>query len=167
MPNEKGPIAHQAYLLWQKGQSLDAGRLIFEKLPLQTRPIWAAKILKIVIEKAGIVDSSFRRILKIADNPDLWKDAHAAFSEIRREVLKLDKLRQNGLSAEQDTFCCILSLAELVAKVTYNATEPSDEFDEDSGWWIVPSLRAFGDSWKDAEFLEKAWNTVVLYAEDS
>jgi hypothetical protein len=30
-----------------------------------------------------------------------------------------------------------LVLAELVAKVTYNETNPDDEFDEDSGWWVA------------------------------
>ena len=43
-------------------------------------------------------------------------------------------------------------------KVTYNATNPNDEFDEDSGWWIVACLRGFVDArWKDEEFATAAW----------
>jgi hypothetical protein len=56
---------------------------------------------------------------------------------------------------------CLLSLAELVAKVTYNAAEPPDPFDEDSGWWIAASIRGFVDHrWKDQEFSEAAWSAL-------
>ena len=51
----------------------------------------------------------------------------------------------------------LFALAELVAKVTYNAAEPPDEFDQDSGWWIASELRYFVDLWNDKSFSESAW----------
>jgi hypothetical protein len=48
-------------------------------------------------------------------------------------------------------------LAENVAKVLYNATDPRDEFDEDSGWWIVSCLKDILDVLKDDEFSKVAW----------
>ena len=57
-------------------------------------------------------------------------------------------------------FASLLSLAELVAKVTYNAVDPPDEFDEDSGWWIAASLRGFVDLWMDDEFSKVAWSAL-------
>jgi hypothetical protein len=41
------------------------------------------------------------------------------------------------LTKDQETLASLLLLAEMVAKVTYNATDPPDEFDENSGWWIA------------------------------
>jgi len=61
---------------------------------------------------------------------------------------------------EQVMFPFLLSLAELVAKVTYNAVDPPDEFDEDSGWWIAASLRAFVERWNDTNFSEAAWSAL-------
>jgi hypothetical protein len=51
-------------------------------------------------------------------------------------------------------------LAELVAKVTYNATDPPDRFDEDSGWWIAACLRDLVDRLGDEEFSEAAWSAL-------
>lgn len=51
----------------------------------------------------------------------------------------------------------LLPLGELVAKVTYNATNPMDEFDEDSGWWIAPCLQDILSRLNDDAFSNEAW----------
>jgi len=58
-----------------------------------------------------------------------------------------------------------LLLAELVAKVTYNATNPDDEFDEDSGWWIAVCLKDILDSVSDSAFSEKMWQVLCNESE--
>jgi hypothetical protein len=68
--------------------------------------------------------------------------------------------RKRKLSREKTLLLYHLSLAELVAKVTYNASEPRDPFDEDSGWWIVVSLKGLVDLWNDEEFSRRAWMVV-------
>jgi len=47
-----------------------------------------------------------------------------------------------------------------VAKVTYNATNPTDEFDEDSGWWIARCLKDVLELLGDDEFSRSMWTTL-------
>jgi hypothetical protein len=98
-------------------------------------------------------------VLYTADHQAIWGNSHRAFSTLRASTLELDELeRTRGLTEDQKLLGSILSLAELVAKVTYNATNPPDEFDEDSGWWIAACLKGFVDHrWSDDEFSQAAW----------
>jgi hypothetical protein len=104
-------------------------------------------------------------VLYIADHTKEWRNAHDAFSTVRKSTLKLDRIRERGLTKEQELLGWLLALAELVAKVTYNATDPLDEFDEDSGWWIAPCLKGFLDSLNDDEFSNAAWSALCSGAE--
>jgi len=146
---------------WQGGQPVEAGRLIHDNLPAEARPAWAATILRLVLDRSGTDRSHFERILYTADHPRQWANGHRCFDLLRDETLKCDDLRRRGrLTTDQEMFASLLSLAELVAKVTYNAVDPPDEFDEDSGWWIAVSLRAFVEMWNDAKFSEAAWSAL-------
>lgn len=148
---------------WQGGQPVEAGRLIYDSLAPEARPAWAARILRLVIERSKVDRSHFERILFTAEHPRQWANGHRCFDLLRNETLKYDDMRRMGrLTKEQDTFALVLSMAELVAKVTYNAVDPPDEFDEDSGWWIAASLKSFVDSWKDDEFSKAAWSALCL-----
>lgn len=140
---------------------MEAGRLIFEKLPTRVRPSWAARILRLVLERSGVQFSPIEHVLHLADNAAEWGDAHRAFSTLRDSMLELDELdRTQGLADDQKLLRWLLSLAELVAKVIYNATDPPDEFDEDSGWWIAACLRGFVDFWNDEKFSKTAWSAL-------
>jgi hypothetical protein len=50
----------------------------------------------------------------------------------------------------------LLLLAEIAAKVMYNATQPDDPFDEDSGWWLAPCLRELLSTGLSAEVAGQA-----------
>lgn len=144
MTNNDNDVVKQAADYWIEGEAMEAGKLLFQRLSNDLRPRWAARILRLVLEKAGIQSPLFAKVLYDADHQRLWGDGHRAFSTLRDSTLKLDEVRRTrGLTEGQDTLACVLALAELVAKVTYNAANPPDEFDEDSGWWIVSSLKAF------------------------
>ena len=52
-------------------------------------------------------------------------------------------------------------VAELVAKVTYNETDPDDEFDEDSGWWIAPCVKTVLEEIGDAGFERSMWLMLI------
>jgi hypothetical protein len=155
MPNENSNYLNQASEYWRIGQPLEAGRLIFENLPTEIRPRWAASILKSVVERTGVKSPPIEHILHLADRPSEWKDAHKAFSEARDLTLKLDKLTPR--SAEQALLLQHMGLAELVAKVIYNATNPPDEFDEDSGWWVAVCLKSILDLLDDDDFSKLMW----------
>ena len=155
MANES--VRERAGEYWLGGDPLKAGELIFESLHADDRPGWAAGILRLVLERTKVRSPAIDHILYVADRARKWKGAHAAFSAARREVLILDKLaRLGGLAEDQKTRLHVLALAELVAKVTYNAIDPPDEFDEDSGWWIARCLRGFVNP-RDQAFAEAAW----------
>ncbi len=69
--------------------------------------------------------------------------------------MKLDKLITR--SPEQTLLLQQVGLAELVAKVIYNATNPPDEFDGDSGWWVAVCLKSILDLLNDDEFSRLMW----------
>jgi hypothetical protein len=162
MPNQESEHLKRAAEYWNSGQPLQAGKLIFENLPNEARPKWASRILRIILERSGIQSSLFDPILHTADHQPMWGNGHRVFSTLRASTLKLDDMkRTKGATEAQKLFGYILSLAELVAKVTYNATNPPDEFDEDSGWWIAACLRCVVDHrWKDEHFAKAAWSAL-------
>ena len=159
MQNEKKSYLEQAAAYWRGDQPLKAGELIFENLPTMVRPRWAGRILRLVVERSGIQSPLLDEVLHTAEDPATWGSAHRLFSSIRGSVLELDRLQKlHGLTKEQEVLHWVLSVAELVAKVTYNATDPPDEFDEDSGWWMASLLRSLVDySRADDEFPAMAW----------
>ena len=169
----------QAEEAWKQGNALKAGRLIFENRPPDERPGWAAAILRLVLDRSGIERaedqagwvarvlgfhrcavnlSTFKQVLDTAENSEQWANGHRAFDRLRREVLVLENVaRTRRLTKEEQTHQAVLLLAELVAKVSYNATNPSDSFDHDSGWWIAACVRDLVDLWRDEEFSRAAW----------
>ena len=162
MVSKGDDLFHRAAMCWNEKQPLEAGRLIFENLPTEVRPSWAASVLRLVLARSGIHFPVLEQVLHTADHEDMWKNGHRVFSTLRAAVMNIDEVeRARDLTDDQKLLRSILSLAELVAKVTYNATHPPDEFDEDSGWWIAACLRGFVDHrWKDKEFSNAAWSTL-------
>jgi hypothetical protein len=144
---------------WIDGQPLEAGKLIFERLPSEIRPQWANNILRSVVERTGIKSDVIDRVISTADCRDEWGKAHDVFSAVRDKTLQVD---QWGPHTQRTLLQCHLVLAELVAKVTYNATNPPDEFDEDSGWWIAPCLKDILDLVGDKAFSEATWSVFCL-----
>jgi len=148
--------------LWANGKPLEAGRLIYESLPLELRPGWASRILRLVLDRSKIQSSEIDDLLIVADNKPMWKDGHKVFDRLRNATLELDDLRRiRAPSVEESLQNYVLSLAELVAKVVYNATTPPDEFDEESGWRIAAYLRWLVDrQWPDEAFERQAWEVL-------
>lgn len=144
---------------WMEGQPFEAGKLIFESLPSEIRPQWANNILRSVVERTGIKSDVIDRVISTADCPDQWGKAHDVFSAVRGKTLQVD---QWGPHPQKTLLERHLVLAELVAKVTYNATNPPDEFDEDSGWWIAPCLKDILDLVGDKAFSKAIWSVVCL-----
>lgn len=106
----------------------DGGRRIFLAVPVNARPGWAATLLELLAPYEPAIPSEVQELLHLIEDDKRWPEAHRQFNRIR-EV----SLRQ-----PQNTF---LDLAELVAKVTYNASNSPAPFDADAGWYI-PALAA-------------------------
>lgn len=169
MPSNDPNRFDQATKQWHGGQALEAGRLLLENLPTHLRPIWASNILRLVLGRSGVDPSLFHQVLYTAEHQPMWANGHRTFSILRNSVLELDELERTiGLTKEQKLLKYVLHLAELVAKVTYNAVSPPDEFDEDSGWSIAASLRGFVDHyWREDKFAQAAWSALTWHGNET
>ncbi len=162
MSNSEHVIRERAAQYWSSGQPLEAGRLIFENLPTEVRPKWAASILRLVTNRSGASSEAFEQVLYDAEHQSMWADGHRAFDTLRQSTLRLEG-RRGRLDDGEQLQISVLSLAELVAKVTYNAANPADPFDEDSGWWIAKILRDLVDHrWTDEAFSKEAWSALCF-----
>lgn len=140
---------------WQQGSALEAGRLIFDSLPIERHPGWATAILVAILDRTQITCDAVQRLLEVAKSPTDWGKAHQVFDQLRRVTIMME--RSTKRDYRQNLLLKVLYLAELVAKVIYNSTNPEDEFDEDSGWWIAPCLQDVLDFVNDDSFSAKMW----------
>jgi hypothetical protein len=115
MSNQNSKHLMQASEYWNEGQLLDAGRLIFENLPIEVRPKWASRVLALVVKRTGVKLPPIERILQIASNPSEWNKARDAFSSVRTSTLELEELGERR-SNQQALLLRLLLLTELVAK---------------------------------------------------
>src|ERR1700689_5293577 len=106
MPTDEDNYLERAREYWQGGLPVEAGRLIHDNLPAEVRPTWAARILRLVLDRSGVDRSSrshFIRILETADQPRWWANGHRCFDLLRDETLKCDDLRRRGrLTKDQE-----------------------------------------------------------------
>lgn len=106
--------------------ALGTGKLIFESVPSELQPRWAGFVLSQFNYYVRPLPKQVSELFTLIKHPDSWKLAHEQFTEIRKLLLS------NSLF-ELDAY---LYLAEIVAKVTYNASGAPAPFDEDSGWYL-------------------------------
>jgi hypothetical protein len=161
MSNDNSSYAETATRSWRTGDVLEAGRVICEHLPIRLRPKWAAQLLRLAVLRSGIRVPAIEHVLYTADDPTEWCHAHRVFSVVRMSTLELESVPYDNLTTDQRVLIWLLAIAELVAKVSYNATDPPDPFDEDSGAWLAPCLKGFVDVLDDEEFADRALSTLV------
>lgn len=131
--------------------NIKIGQEIFENLPNDIRPGWAGLVLSRYDNYIKDIPTSIKELYPIIDNKDRWKEAHEQFAKIR--VFGLD-----NKNYQPETY---LRLAELVAKVTYNASGQPAHFDSDSGHHI-PSLALKATEHFDDSRLEDEVKSVIL-----
>lgn len=134
---------------WKAGRSLEAGRLLYENIPVELRPAWAAEVLAIARSHVPPIPE-VEAVLEIASNPSRWPEARETFRAVRKLTLQ----------AEEPLYEGVLILAENVAKVTYNSSGHPPPFDHDSGWWIAQNLKYIIEQVNDPEFTADAWSTL-------
>ena len=157
------PARHQEALdLWSKGKILDAGRLLFQSLDPEDRPTWSCDILRNAIRKTGFQVPVAENVLKMGGDSTKWSQAKTAFSEVRQETLRLEGIQKR--SPEERVMLRLLYVAELVAKVLYNCTDPLDPFDEDSGWWIASCFKDLIELFEGANSSSVAWSVLTQTA---
>jgi hypothetical protein len=151
-------IVEQASEFWRLGNALEAGKLICQDIPPSAQPKWATDVLAAVVQRTGLTTREIERALEIGRQRSEWPLAKRAFSDTRRAVHELTD--RGSLTRDESVLLEELILAEVVAKVAYNATNPDDEFDDDSGWIIAMPLKDLSDLIGDESFRAAIWDTV-------
>ena len=140
---------------WDCNRAYAAGLLICNHMGLDQLPFWAADILRFTRHLSGNDHPILEQAEQLARNPLMWKQGHDLFSEVRDITLAHDRLSKQ--TPINDMLGWILAVAELTTKVSYNATSPPDEFDEDSASWLVACLHGFASTMNDPCILQEAW----------
>src|SRR5215468_2611842 len=109
----------KAEMEWRRGDSREE------------RPPWALRVLDACASRLPELPPAVRTVRTIVEIPERWREAHDAFTAVRRVVL------QHPRSEPPTVEHGVLYLAENVAKVTYNASGEPAPFDHDAGWWIA------------------------------
>lgn len=138
---------------------LRAGEILCDKVSSENRPHWAAEILATCANCLSTVPHAVNRVISIGRSRwrFRWRSGHRAFSQVRRLTLKAEGRR------DEDTACYLLYVAENAAKVIYNASDPVDPFDDDSGAWLVRSAHDFAERCGTERLADELWSVVAVH----
>jgi hypothetical protein len=130
------------------------GQQLFENLPNDTRPRWARLILSCFDNYIKDMPTSILDLYPIIDDKNRWKEAHEQFT----------KIRVFGLANKKYKPEIYIRLAELVAKVTYNASGEPAPFDKDSGYYIPSFALKASEHFNDNKLEEKVKSSILLFS---
>ena len=134
--------------------NIQIGQQVFENLPNDIRPGWAGLILSRFDNYIKNIPVSITELFPIIDTKDRWKEAHGQFNKIRRFLL-------DNKNYQPEAY---LILAELVAKVTYNASGQPAPFDYDSGHYIASTALKATEHFDDNRLEEEVTSAILLFS---
>jgi hypothetical protein len=134
--------------------NIQIGQDVFENLPNDIRPGWAGLILSRFDSYVKTIPVSIKELYPIIDNKDRWQESHGQFNKIRRFLL-------DNKNYQPEAY---LLLAELVAKVTYNAAGQSAPFDSDSGHYIASLSLKATEHFDDNRLEEEVTSAILLFS---
>jgi hypothetical protein len=149
-----GPIDEmkkRARVFWDEERFLDCGRLLYESMSSDERVAWVVRLLRLASDHITRPEA-VREVLLIAEERRRWHEAHDAFSKVRKATLELERQKERKAPKPY----ALSLLAELCAKVTYNASRPPAPFDYDSGWWVPSCVRSTIDAIGAERYARKA-----------
>ena len=94
--------------------------------------------------------------IPLRDQPR-WAEAHDAFSELRQHVL----VEEDRGTARDVLRYRILFVAEIAAKLTYNASGAPRPFDADTGPWMAATARRVVDHVGSPVFEAQVWRALT------
>ncbi len=134
--------------------NIEIGKQVFENLPNDIRPGWAGLILSRFDNYIGNIPISIKELSPIIDKKDRWKEGHEQFNKIRHFLLDNKNYQPQAY----------LLLAELVAKVTYNASGQPAPFDNDSGHYIASLALKATEYFDDNRLEEEIMSAILLFS---
>lgn len=132
--------------------------MLFESLPLLSRPLWASRQLQFIVKQTRFTHPLIEQTINVARDPLAWMLAKDLFSNLRRNTLALIDIRLP--TKNQWQMRKVFGIAELVAKASYNASGPGDPFDPEAGWWIAVGIRKYVDEVGDIRLVDLAWTSL-------
>ncbi len=146
---------------WSRGEALAVGREIAGQVPASELPAWAARTVVLAKTRLAEDEPVLNEVLAVV-HPDRWGEGHLVFRRVRQEVLRLDEVgRRRALTKGEMSRSWALALGELVAKMSYNATDPHDPFDADTAWWVGKLARSMAEHEADEGFEHQMWNALI------
>ncbi len=142
--------------LWFSGAGLEAGKLIFEAIPVADTPRWAAIVLQLCCSQSK-PPKEVATIYRYALRRRKWKQANGLLNKLRARTLKYER----SPTHPDPLYGALLYVSEAVAKITYNASGEPAPFDADSGCWLSESLRRFSELTQSKVFQEAAFNLLI------
>jgi hypothetical protein len=133
--------------------NIKIGQQIFENLPNDIRPSWAGLVLSRFNHYIKDIPTSILELYSIIDNKDRWKEAHEQFGKIRVFGLENKNYKPENY----------LRLAELVAKVTYNASGQPAPFDSNSGHYIASGALKVTEYFDDNRLEKEVKSTILIF----
>jgi len=140
-----------------RGKLLSEDIQTYKTLLANVPPDHLARIARALLELSMLevpVGKEVANVAKTAANPDRWRQGHAAFDLVRDRVLEWESKD----TAPSDSSYYVLLVAENAARVIYNATEPLDPFDDDSGAWLVMTFIQLSRRLNSSSLVERALN---------
>ena len=131
---------------------IEIGRQVFENIPNEIKPCWAGLVLSRFDNYFKDIPTPIRELFSIIDDKDKWKYAHEQFVKIRKFGLDNQEYQPE-----------YLRLAELVAKVTYNASGEPAPFDSDSGHYIASFALKVAEHFDDNRLEVEVKSVILLF----
>ena len=132
---------------WNTGRPFQAGKMIYEQLSKEDRPVWAGNSLDLCrhrFPRVGEVD----QVYFVACDPTHWLRAQQSFEAVRALAV--------GGDSPFSGANLLFRLAEDTAKVIYNASGGPAPYDHNAGWRLVEDLHAICEFLDDPEFTKEA-----------
>ena len=147
--------AERPFSLWRQDDALRAGQLIYQAIPVASRPSWAGAVLEVCKERHGPV-AEVEAVGELAWIEEEWPKGHEAFTRARLLTLAYE-------SGDKDdpVYEALLFVAENAAKVIYNASGRSAPFDRDCGTWLVVNARNMVEVVKEERFERRVWQALL------
>lgn len=138
-----------SYEAWREGDAVAVGRALLDALPPAEQVARAVAVLDICRARCP----SPREVDDVAEvgrDPSRWREGHARFDAVRTLTLKAE-------GHPDRLYRMLLHVAEIVAKVVYNASGAPAPFDANSVWWLPRNARDFAAALDDEEVWAEIW----------
>ena len=138
---------------WVAGDVVDVGRRLMIGLSSARRVARAQAVLSLCRSRLPLV-AAVDHVAALADDPARWVEAHAAFGAVRQLTLREDR------EPTSDAYRALLCVAEIVAKIIFNASGAPAPFDSDSAWRLASNARDFARAVGDESFTHQVWQAL-------